>query len=119
MHKADLVLGLVFSGAIKGMMAGITITIIGGLIAGIERIWDPVRLLYLLLVVGSAALCHDQLHVSDDGARERSAGAACNFRRAQYAALFSLGRDLSDGRISALAALDFACGSLHLCGARA
>ena len=45
-----------FAGAIKGMMAGTTITIIGGLIAGIERIWDPVRLLYLLLVVGSASL---------------------------------------------------------------
>ena len=55
-HKAELVLGLVFAGAIKGMMAGTTITIIGGLIAGIERIWDPVRLLYLLLVVGSASL---------------------------------------------------------------
>ena len=55
-HKAELVLGLVFAGALKGMMAGTTITIIGGLLAGIERIWDPVRLLYLLLVVGSASL---------------------------------------------------------------
>src|SRR4029077_11770550 len=55
-HKAELVLGLVFAGGLKGMMAGTTITIIGGLIAGIERIWDPVRLLYLLLVVGSASL---------------------------------------------------------------
>ena len=55
-HKAELVLGLVFAGAIKGLMAGTTITIIGGLIAGIERIWDPVRLLYLLLVLGSTSL---------------------------------------------------------------
>jgi len=56
-HKAELVLGLNFAGAIKGTMAGMTITILGGLIAGIDRIWDPVRLLYLLLVVASASLC--------------------------------------------------------------
>jgi ABC-2 type transport system permease protein len=54
--KADLVLGLVSAGAIKGLMAGLTITFIGGLIAGIERIWDPVRLVYLLIVLGVTAL---------------------------------------------------------------
>jgi ABC-2 type transport system permease protein len=55
-QKAELILGLNFAGALKGLMAGMTITIIGGLIAGIERIWDPVRLVYLLLVVGVASL---------------------------------------------------------------
>jgi ABC-2 type transport system permease protein len=55
-HKAELVLGLNFAGTLKGMMAGITITVIGGLIAGIEHLWDPVRLVYLLLVIGSASL---------------------------------------------------------------
>ena len=54
--KADLVLGLVSAGAIKGLMAGFTITMIGGLIAGIERIWDPVRLVYLVIVLGVTAL---------------------------------------------------------------
>jgi ABC-type multidrug transport system permease subunit len=54
--KADLVLGLVSAGAIKGLMAGFTITIIGGLIAGIERLWDPVRLVYLVIVLGVTAL---------------------------------------------------------------
>jgi len=54
--KAELILGLNFAGALKGLMAGMTITIIGGLIAGIERIWDPLRLVYLLLVVGTASL---------------------------------------------------------------
>ncbi len=44
-HKSELVLGLVLSGAIKGMMAGLTIAIIGGMFAGIERLWDPMRLL--------------------------------------------------------------------------
>lgn len=56
LSKGDLVLGLVSSGAIKGLMAGFTITVIGGLIAGIERLWDPVRLVYLVIVLGVTAL---------------------------------------------------------------
>jgi len=55
-HKGELILGLVSAGALKGMMAGMTITIIGGLIAGIDRLWDPVRLIYLMIVVASASL---------------------------------------------------------------
>ncbi len=55
-HKTELVLGLVLAGALKALMAGMTITIIGGLIAGIDRLWDPVRLVYLVIVIGSASL---------------------------------------------------------------
>jgi ABC-2 type transport system permease protein len=55
-HKAELVLGLNIAGAIKGVMAGLTITLIGGLIAGIERIWEPVRLFYLVIVLCAASL---------------------------------------------------------------
>jgi ABC-2 type transport system permease protein len=55
-HKAELILGLVFAGALKAVMAGTTITIIGGLIAGIERLWDPVRLFYLVVVIAAASL---------------------------------------------------------------
>jgi ABC-2 type transport system permease protein len=54
--KADLVLGLIGAGAIKGMMAGLIITIIGGLIAGIPRIWEPARLFYLILVLAVTSL---------------------------------------------------------------
>ena len=54
--KTELILGLIFSGAIKGLMAGTTITIIGGLIAGIDRLWDPVRLLYLGGVLGTTSV---------------------------------------------------------------
>src|SRR4029077_19004898 len=54
--KSELILGLIFSGALKGLMAGTTITIIGGLIAGIDRLWDPVRLVYLMVVLGSTSL---------------------------------------------------------------
>src|ERR1700693_1602206 len=54
--KTELILGLTFSGAIKGLMAGTTITIIGGLIAGIDRLWDPVRLFYLMIVLGTTSV---------------------------------------------------------------
>jgi ABC-2 type transport system permease protein len=56
LSRTDLVLGLIGSGAIKGMMAGLIITVIGGLIAGIPRIWDPVRLFYLILVLAVTSL---------------------------------------------------------------
>jgi ABC-2 type transport system permease protein len=56
LSKVDLVLGLIGSGAIKGLMAGLIITIIGGLIAGIARIWDPVRLFYLVVVLVMTSL---------------------------------------------------------------
>ncbi len=54
--RSEMVLGLVGSGALKGLMAGMVLTIIGGLIAGIPHLWDPIRLLYLMLVVTSASL---------------------------------------------------------------
>jgi ABC-2 type transport system permease protein len=56
LSKADLVMGLIGSGAIKGMMAGLIITIIGGLIAGIPQIWQPVRVFYLILVLAVTSL---------------------------------------------------------------
>jgi ABC-2 type transport system permease protein len=56
LHKTELVMGLVGSGALKGLMAGMVLTLVGGLIAGIPRLWDPVRLFYLMLVVTVASL---------------------------------------------------------------
>jgi ABC-2 type transport system permease protein len=53
--KSDLILGLISAGVVKGVMAGITITVIGALIAGIARIWDPVRLFWLLVVLTCTA----------------------------------------------------------------
>jgi ABC-2 type transport system permease protein len=55
-HKTELVSGLIAAGAIKGVMAGMVLTIVGGLIVGIPRIWDPVRLMYLVLVVLVASI---------------------------------------------------------------
>jgi ABC-2 type transport system permease protein len=55
-HKTELVLGLIGAGAFKGVLAGMALTIIGGLLVGIPRLWDPVRLFYLTLVVLVASL---------------------------------------------------------------
>ncbi|MGH9713733.1 MAG: ABC transporter permease [Candidatus Acidiferrales bacterium] len=50
-QKSEMVLGLIGAGALKGLMAGLVLTVIGGLLAGIPRLWDPVRLVYLSVVV--------------------------------------------------------------------
>ncbi len=56
LSKVDLVLGLISSGALKGLMAGFIITIIGGLIAGIPQLWEPARLVYLIVVLAVTSL---------------------------------------------------------------
>ena len=55
-HKTELVMGLIGAGALKGLMAGLVVTIVGGLLAGIPRLWDPVRLVYLSVVVLVASI---------------------------------------------------------------
>ncbi len=54
--KTELIGGLIGAGTLKAFMAGMSLVIIGGLIAGISRIWDPVRLVYLALVVFVASV---------------------------------------------------------------
>lgn len=54
--RSELVLGLTIAGSIKGLLAGMVLVIIGGLIAGVQQLWDPVRLFYLMLVVGITSL---------------------------------------------------------------
>ncbi len=55
-RKSELVAGLIGAGALKGLMAGMVLTIVGGLIAGIPHLYEPVRLLYLILVVLVASI---------------------------------------------------------------
>ncbi|HTU36240.1 MAG TPA: ABC transporter permease [Candidatus Acidoferrum sp.] len=55
-RRSELVMGLIGAGTLKGLMAGLILTIVGGLIAGIPDIWNPIRLGYLCLVVLVAAL---------------------------------------------------------------
>lgn len=54
--KTELIGGLIGAGTIKAFMAGMSLIIIGGLIAGIPRIWDPARLVYLSVVIAVASL---------------------------------------------------------------
>ncbi|HXW61244.1 MAG TPA: ABC transporter permease [Candidatus Acidoferrales bacterium] len=54
--KTELIGGLIGAGTIKAFMAGMSLIIIGGLIAGIPRIWDPARLVYLSVVIVVASL---------------------------------------------------------------
>lgn len=54
--KSELVFGLIGSGVIKGLMTGMVLTIIGGLIVGLPEIWNPIRILYLVVVVAASAL---------------------------------------------------------------
>jgi ABC-2 type transport system permease protein len=41
---------------LKGLMAGFIITVIGGLIAGIPQLWEPARLVYLIVVLAVTSL---------------------------------------------------------------
>jgi ABC-2 type transport system permease protein len=52
----ELVLGLNLAGTVKGLMAGMAITVIGSLIAGVGGLANPVKLLYLTLVCAATAL---------------------------------------------------------------
>jgi ABC-2 type transport system permease protein len=49
--KLELVAGFNISGAIKAVLAGAVITVIGSLIAGVPNPLDPVRLLRMMLVI--------------------------------------------------------------------
>ncbi len=56
--KFELVSGFVASGVVKAIASGLTVLILGGIISGIQNLFDPLRLLFLLLmtVVGALAL---------------------------------------------------------------
>ena len=54
--KLELVLGLNIAGAIKAVLAGISLTVIGSLMAGLGAIFHPVALLQLLLIILGASI---------------------------------------------------------------
>ena len=49
--KMELVMGLNIAGALKAMMAGLVITLIGALIAGVGSIFNPIVLLELMVMI--------------------------------------------------------------------
>jgi len=49
--KSELIFGLNIAGALKAVMSGVTITVIGSLLAGVSTIFDPSKLLLLLAAI--------------------------------------------------------------------
>ncbi len=54
--KFELILGFNLAGTVKGILAGVVLTVAGSLIAGIPNPLDPLRLARLLLVIVAASL---------------------------------------------------------------
>jgi ABC-2 type transport system permease protein len=54
--KFELILGFNLAGTIKGILAGLVLTVVGSLIAGTPQPLDPARLVRLLLVIVAASL---------------------------------------------------------------
>ncbi|HZU22258.1 MAG TPA: ABC transporter permease, partial [Terriglobales bacterium] len=54
--KGELVMGLNLAGALKAMMAGVVITIIGGLLSGVGAIFDPRVLLELMVLIAATSV---------------------------------------------------------------
>ena len=59
--KLELVLGLNLAGAIKAVMTGVIITVIGSLIAGVSTIFNPVTVLGLLIMIVLTALAFNTM----------------------------------------------------------
>ena len=89
--KLELVMGLNIAGAIKAVLAGISLTVIGSLMAGLGIIFHPMADLELLPAHPRHFHRLQRHDVSDDGARRRSARAPRHVRRPQHAALFPSG----------------------------
>ncbi len=105
--KSELVFSLIGSGVIKGMMTGMVLTIIGGLIVGSAGNLESGA----AVLSGDSGGCDgtrdDELHVSADGARGRSAGAARDLWRAEYAAVLSVRCGVPDRGVSVVAEMGF------------
>ncbi len=54
--KFELILGFNLAGALKGVLAGVVLAVVGSLIAGIPNPLDPARFLKLLLIIVPTAL---------------------------------------------------------------
>ncbi len=59
--KAELVLGLNASGAIKAVMTGVVITVIGSLLAGVSTLFSPMIALGLLVMVFMTSLAFNTM----------------------------------------------------------
>lgn len=54
--KLELVFGLTLAGTLKGMGAGLVLTVIGSLICGVSTIFHPAKLFWLLLLIALTSI---------------------------------------------------------------
>ncbi|HLI29926.1 MAG TPA: ABC transporter permease [Terriglobia bacterium] len=54
--KIELILGFILSGAFKGVLAGLVLTVFGSLIAGVQHPLDPLRLAKMTLLIIPASV---------------------------------------------------------------
>ncbi len=96
--KAELVFGLNGAGAIKAVMTGVVITVIGSLLAGVGTIFHPATMLGLIVDdrADVGGIQFDDVLV--DGAGRGPAGAAGDVWDSEYAAVFSQRIDLSGSK---------------------
>src|SRR5260370_27820167 len=59
--KAEMVFGLNLAGAIKAVLTGLVITVIGALLAGVSTIFDPATILGLLLMIGLTSVAFNTM----------------------------------------------------------
>jgi ABC-2 type transport system permease protein len=59
--KTELVFGLNAAGAIKAVLTGVIITVIGSLLAGVKTIWDPMTILGLLVMIVLTSLAFNTM----------------------------------------------------------
>ncbi|HXZ27272.1 MAG TPA: ABC transporter permease [Terriglobales bacterium] len=59
--KLELVMGLNLAGTLKAILSGIVITVVGSLIAGVSAIFDPVVLLWLVLLITVTSLAFNTM----------------------------------------------------------
>ena len=115
--KAELVLGLNGAGAIKGVMTGVVITLIGSLIAGVGTIFNlPTMLGLLVMIVATAAAFNCMMFLMMVRVEDPLVPRA-TFGILNTLLFFPERIDLSGAGVSGLAAGDRLRGSVHLCGA--
>src|SRR3954469_886675 len=59
--KTELVFGLNAAGAIKAVLTGVIITVIGSLLAGVKTIWDPMTILGFLVMIVLTSLAFNTM----------------------------------------------------------
>ncbi|MFZ0799552.1 MAG: ABC transporter permease [Terriglobales bacterium] len=59
--KSELILGLNGAGAIKAVLSGVVITMIGSLLAGVETIFNPTTMLGLLVLIGVTSVAFNTM----------------------------------------------------------